>query len=78
MELGEALEGVLLLIPWLIGIKHPKKKILCHTNTVILQTIAIIIDIVSTYLKKKQIGEIRYPIRKNSMVKGWQNFEIAE
>ena len=52
MELGEALEGVLLLIPWLIGIKHPKKKILCHTNTVILQTIAIIIDIVSTYLKK--------------------------
>ena len=48
MEVGEALEGVLLLIPWLIGIKHPKKIILYHTNTVILQTIVTIIDTVST------------------------------
>ena len=32
--------------------KNPKKIILCHTNAVILQTIVIIIDIVSTYLKK--------------------------
>ena len=44
MDVGETLEGVFLLTPWLIGIENAKKITLCDTNTVILPTIVIIID----------------------------------
>ena len=40
---GETVGGAILLITWLIGIKHPKQITLCETSTVILQLIVIII-----------------------------------
>ena len=42
-EVGEKRRGVLVLTPWLI--ENQNKRTLCDTNTVILLTIVIIIDI---------------------------------
>ena len=39
----ETVGGAFLLIPWLIGIKHPKQITLCETSTVTLLIIVIII-----------------------------------
>ena len=43
-EVGEKRRGVLVLTPWLI--ENQNKRTLCDTNTVILLTIVIIIDII--------------------------------
>ena len=53
--MGEGIWSRHLLAPWLIAIKDSEKIIFCNTNSVILLTIVIMIDIIKrevTNLKK--------------------------